>query len=827
MALGRCVQINVGDRQFCISLRTVENPRQYVIYVDDVEVLHTPRARGIIANSSVDRVAKHIAKKVCSGEDGAGKVCVDEVSEQIRGRVREVLTELYRRISIKRPEVPSDQRVVYVRPPYFYVDGVAVACALTYELAVGDKGIKYVPYLICVDRDRNVSTYKLLDAVQTGIKFDGVIAIPLSVGLKSITAQAETVEELEEMLSDWMEGGMTMVVISGVPTVPTRAKLEKYLYIVRKDPEGWARSAAQFVKDSIYKLSWRLLPTSQKAVMVGTILAASVFPMLPYTTKVVFHSASPGSGKSYHIGITASFIPYNLVISTGSGPGIERSVDFAIAVSIDDVPQKEEARKELADLLIRGFKRDSKRVLTAPDRISPMAIGGGPIVFIPDLAYQLLGISDAATSRAVTISVASDPKFVEIKPPEDVVVKEVLRNIKLVNPSTGEVLVLPGPEDWYALFTAVGLVMCQKFAEELERLRAGLKERPRVVGRYAQAYAAVVAALRAYGLGDLADRAMSMLENRERRDEALEAFVSTISSLWDDVVSGRLPEEIYVKRTSLTDGSDVVFVPLTSVVRYAASRLMLMLGDVPQVTDRVRLEESANASFRTIEHWMRRTIPQELRNDKNLLAYLQGHPALKLLLFKTRNPYSHSVWAVAVAEPSVKALTLLATTNDIETAMAVFCTVRRRICDEFDMPQKEQVCRAEDCEELVQQQTAVAERQEDASAHVQQAELESGTQQQQSPHDADVQQQSQQDRQQLQESISARQQGVDDQTQSQQVASDQLFEHGSTQQDVNAQQQNSASSSAVQQQPRSSRERKTKDEILKIIDDILKKYGGV
>jgi hypothetical protein len=775
MVFTKCISVDASGRQFCVSLKTLENPRQYVVLVDDVEVFHSPRAKWLVTNAAVERVVRHIARRACADESGrVGKACAVEVSEKIRGAVREMLTEFYRRITIKRPEVPADLRVVYVRPPYFHVEEVGVSCALCYEMSVGEKGIKYIPYITCVDKDGNISTYKLFDALQMGIRLGGVAAFPFSVALKSMLAEAETLDELEDMLSSWMEGGLTLAVISGVPTVPTRARLEKYVNIVRRDPEGWARGMAQFVKSHIFGLTWRLLPTSQKAVMVGTVLAASVFPLLPYTTKVVFHSANPGSGKSYHIGILSSFISYNLIISMGSGPGIERSVDFVIAVSVDDIPHREEARRELADLLIRGFKRDSKRIITAPDRISPMAIGGGPIVFIPDLAYQLLGLSDAATSRSITISVATDPKFVEIMPPEDVVIKEVLRNARVVNPNTGEVLTLLGPEDWYAFFTAVGLFMWKKFAEELERLRAELKERPRVVGRYAQVYAAVVAALRAYGLGDLADRVMSMLENKERRDEALEMFATAVSGLWDDFVSRRLTDEVYVKATSLNDGSDVAFVPLTSIVRYAASRLMAVTADVPQVTDRVRLEESANASLRTIEHWMRRTIPQELRNDKNLLAYLQGHPALKFLLFKARNPYGHSVWAIGVTEHSVRALSILASTNDIETAIAVFCVIRRRICDEVDLPQKEQVCRAEDCEETAQQATEQqqsqqrpigAERQEDTFEHSQQtssqqqskqqgAELQGGaqthaqspeperSQQQRSSHTTDVQQSS-------------------------------------------------------------------------------------
>jgi len=714
----KCAGVDLGERRFCISLKAVEDPRQYVIYVDGVEVLHTPRARGVIANTTVERVVRHIARKACSDNGKTDKNCFGEVSEQIRGRVREVLTELYKRITIKRPEVPTDQRVAYVRPPYFHIEGAAVSCALAFEMSTGEKGIKYIPYLVCVDKDRNVAAYKLIDAVQTGVKFGDVMAFPFSVALKGIVTQAEAVDELEDMLSGWMEGGLTLTAIVGVPTIPTRARLEKYLNIIRRNPEGWARAMANFVKDSIFRLSWRLLPTSQKAVMVGTVLAASVFPVLPYTTKVVFHSAGPGAGKSYHIGITASFISYNLVISAGTSAGIERSVDFAVAVSVDDIPQKEEARRELADLLIRGFKRDSKRVLTAPDGTSPMAIGGGPVVFIPDLAYQLLGLSDAATSRAVTISVASDPKVVEIKPPEEVVVKEVLSGAKLVNPDTGEVLILPSAEDWYAFFTAVGLVMWQRFIQELERFRSELKEKPKVVGRYAQAYAAVVAALRAYGLSDLADRVMAMLENKERRDETLELFAATISNLWNDVVSRRLPEEIYIKMFQLSDGSDMVFVPLTSVVRYAASRLMAMPGDVPQVTDRVKLEESANATFRTIEQWMRRTIPQELRNDKNLAAYIQGHPALRLILFKSKNTYGNLVWAVAVTEHVAKALTVLATTNDLETAMAVFCIIRRKICEEVDIPQKELMCRIEECEDLQQPKQPNEESQTSARQQV-------------------------------------------------------------------------------------------------------------
>jgi len=806
MASTKCTSIDISDRQFCISLKILENPRQYVIYVDDVEVLHTPRARGLIANITVERVARHIARKVCVNENGRiNKACASETSEKVRGRVREVLTELYKRITIKRPEVPTDLKVVYVRPPYFYIEEVEMSCALSYEMSVGEKGIKYIPHIVCVDRDGNVSTHKLFDAVQMGIKFDSGIAFPFSVALKSILAETETLDELEDMLSSWMEGGLTLAVICGVPTVPTRAKLEKYLNIVRRDLEGWARGMAQFVKSNIFKLTWRLLPTSQKAVMVGAVLAASVFPLLPYTTKVVFHSANPGSGKSYHIGIVSSFIPYNLIINMGSGPGIERSVDFVIAVSIDDIPQREEARRELADLLIRGFKRDSKRVITAPDRISPMAIGGGPIVFIPDLAYQLLGLSDAATSRAVTISVTADPRFVEIKPPEDVVVKEVLRNARVVNPNTGEVLTLSGPEDWYAFFTAVGLFMWRKFAEELERLRAEFKERPRVVGRYAQTYAAVIAALRAYGLNDLADRVIAMLENRERKDETLELFAATVSSVWDDVATNRLPEEIYVKMFQLSDGSDIVFAPLASVVRYAASRLMAMSGDVPQVTDRVRLEESANATFKTIEQWMRRTIPQELRNDKNLLVYLQGHPVLKLLLFKTKNPHGHPVWSVAITEHVVKAVSIMASTNDVEVAMSVFCTIRRRICEEVDLPQREQICRSEDCEDILRyQEVASAEQQQISQQQVQQL---------------------------LQEPADTRQKETD--TQIQQSVPEQQSRDNLRQQSVDIQQQSQAETAAEgadmqrQAQQSSGIEKKSKDEIMKIIDDILKKYGGL
>jgi hypothetical protein len=701
------VLIDVGGGKFCISLKTVEDPRQYIIMIDDVEVLHVPRVRNIIANSTVDRVVKYIARKMCDGEGKTIKSCLTKITEQIRAYVREALTVLYRRVVVKRPEIPTSDKVAYARPPYFYVEDAGVACALTFELTMGGMGVKYVPYLVCIDKNKSITTHRLLDVVQTGIKINGVLVFPASVALKKIVLQAESVDELEEILSGWMEGGMSLVAIGGIPTVPIRHRLEKYIYVVSKDPEGWAKGVARFIKDKIFERTWRLLSSSQKAVMVGTVLAASVFPMLPYTTKVVFHSAGPGAGKSYHIGITASFIPYNLIISAGTTAGIERSVDFAIAVSIDDIPQKEEARRELADLLIRGFKKDSKRVLTSPDGVSPMALGGGPIVFIPDLAYQLLGVSDAATSRTITIAVAADPKFVEIKEPEEVVVREILRGAKIVNPNSGDMLILPSAEDWYAFFTAVGLMMCWKFAEELERLRAELKEKPRIIGRYAQAYGAIIAALRAYSLSDLADKVITSLESRERRDEVLEALSAAVSGLWEDVVLGKMPGEIYIRKEPVADGSPVVFAPLSSVVRYATFRLAAAYGDLPQVTDRVKIEESANASFKTIEHWMRRTIPKELQNDKNLLAYLQGHPALRQLLFKTRNQHGNVVWGMAISETIAKTLMNLVTTGDIETAIVSFCAVRRRICDEIDLPQKEHMCKLSECDEVLQQPPAV------------------------------------------------------------------------------------------------------------------------
>ena len=714
------VLLDADGRVFCISLRTVEDPRQYIIVVDDVELLHVPKVRSIIANSTVDRVVRYISRKMCNAEGKAIKSCLVEVAEQMRARVREALTTLYKRVVVKKPEIPTGEKVVYVRPPYFYIEDAGVACALSFELTTGERGVKYVPYLVCIDKNKNITTHRLLDAVQAGIRINGVLAFPSSIALKKIIMQAESVDELEEMLSGWMEGGMSLVTISGIPIVPIRHQLEKYIDIVKRDPEGWARGTARFIRNKIFERTWRLLSSSQKAIMVGTVLAASVFPMLPYTTKIVFHSAGPGAGKSYHIGITASFIPYNLVISAGTSAGIERSVDFAVAVSIDDIPQKEEARRELADLLIRGFKKDSKRVLTSPDGISPMAIGGGPIVFIPDLAYQLLGISDAATSRTITIAVAADPKFVEIKEPEEVVVREVLKGAKIVNPNTGEVLILHNAEDWYAFFTAVGLMMCWKFAEELERLRAELKENPRIIGRHAQAYGAIIAALRAYGLNDLADKVVASLESRERRDETLEALSAVVSGLWEDTMLSKLPAEIYIRKESFADGSDVVFAPLTSLVRYAAFRLVTVYGDIPQVTDRVKLEESVNVSFRTIEHWARRTVPRELQNDKNLLAYLQGHPALKQLLFKTKNQHGNVVWGIAVTEQVAKTLILLATTNDIETAIASFCATRRKVCSEIDLPQKEQVCRLGECDEIVQQPPVAVLSQQNSQQHEQQ-----------------------------------------------------------------------------------------------------------
>jgi hypothetical protein len=786
------VLLDIDGRGFCISLRTVENPRQYIIFVNDIEVLHVPKAKSIATNTTVDRVAKYIARKMCNEEEKAVKSCLAEVVEQIRGRVREALTALYKRVTIRKPEVPTGEKVVYVRPPYFHIEDANIACALSFELAVGEKGIKYTPYLVCVDKDKNIATYRLIDAAQTGIKFGDVMAFLSSVALEKIVTQAETIDELEDMLSRWMKGGVALTAISGVPTIPTRAKLEKYLHIVKRDPEGWAKSVARFVRDSIFKLSWRLLPVSQKAVMVGTVLAASVFPVLPYTTKVVFHSAGPGAGKSYHIGITASFIPYNLVISTGTGAGIERSVDFAVAVSVDDIPQREDARRELADLLIRGFKRDSKRVLTAPDGTSPMAIGGGPIVFIPDLAYQLLGLSDAATSRAVSIAVATDHRFVEIKAPEEVVVKEVIRDAKLVNPDTGEVLILPSAEDWYALFTAVGLMMWHRFIEELERLRAELKEKPKVVGRYAQAYGAIIAALRTYGQNDLADRVMASLMSRERRDEALEMLTTSLFGLWNEM--DRLPEEIYVRRESLIDGSLVIFSPLGSVVRYAASRLVTTYGDVPQVTDRVRLEESANASFKTIEQWMRRAIPKELQNDKNLLAYIQGHPALRLLLFKVNNRYGHPTWALVITERVVKSLALLVNAGDIETAVVVFCTVRRRICDEVDLPQREQMCRLDECEDMLQQ----PRMQQPTSADLQQQNV-----------DVQMHTQRPEPEQQLGDDMQQQspQQGLDTQHQS---------KLESATEDADVQRQTPR---------RNSVEKKSKEEILKEFEEFAKKYG--
>jgi hypothetical protein len=714
------VLLDVGGRSFCISLKMVEDPRQYIITVDDIEVLHVPRVRNIIANSTVDRVVRYVARKMCNAEGKAARSCLAEIAEQIRGRVRETLLALYKRVVVKKPEIPTGEKVVYARPPYFYIENAGVTCALSFELTTGEKGIKYVPYLTCVDRDKNIATYKLLDALQTGVKVNGVLMFPSSIALKKIVMQAESVDELENMLSGWMEGGMSLVTISGIPTVPARHRLEKYLYIIKKDPEGWARGVARFIRDKIFERTWRLLSSSQKAIMVGTVLAASVFPMLPYTTKVVFHSAGPGAGKSYHIGITASFIPYNLVISAGTSAGIERSVDFAVAVSIDDIPQKEEARRELADLLIRGFKKDSKRVLTSPDGISPMAIGGGPIVFIPDLAYQLLGISDAATSRTITIGVAADPKFVEIREPEEVVVREILKGARIVNANSGEVLILHETENWYAFFTAVGLVMCWKFAEELERLRAELKENPRIIGRHAQAYGAIIAALRAYGLDDLADKVITHLESKERRDETLEALSAVVSGLYEDAMLSRLPVEIYIRKESFANGSAVVFAPLTSVARYAAFRLAAAYGDVPQVTDRVKLEESANASFKMVEHWVRRTVPRELQNDKNLLAYLQGHPALRLLLFKTKNQHGNMVWGIAVTEQVTKTLTMLAATNDIETAVASFCATRRKVCGEVDLPQRDQVCRLGECDEILQQPPAVAPSQQNSQQHEQQ-----------------------------------------------------------------------------------------------------------
>jgi hypothetical protein len=145
------VLLDVGGRVFCISLRTVEDPRQYVIVVDDVEVLHVPRVRNLIANSTVDRVVKYIARKMCNAEGKAIKSCLAEVAEQIRGRVRETLTVLYKRVVVKKPEIPTGEKVVYARPPYFYIEDAGVACALSFELTTGERGVKHVPYLVCID----------------------------------------------------------------------------------------------------------------------------------------------------------------------------------------------------------------------------------------------------------------------------------------------------------------------------------------------------------------------------------------------------------------------------------------------------------------------------------------------------------------------------------------------------------------------------------------------------------------------------------------------------------------------------------------------------
>ncbi len=145
------------------------------------------------------------------------------------------------------------------------------------------------------------------------------------------------------------------------------------------------------------------------------------------------------------------------------------------------------------------------------------------------------------------------------------------------------------------------------------------------------------------------------------------------------------------------------------------------------------------------------------------------------------------MWAVAITEPAVKALTMLATTNDIETAMAVFCTVRRKICDEVDLPQKEQLCKIEGCEEVPQQAAGAEQQQGYQSAQ--------GT-------------------------TSTERQDVDTQAHTQQLAPEQQREPN---RGVDVQQQ--VPNTTTQQ--RSGVERKSKDEILKEFEEIMREYGDL
>jgi len=366
-----------------------ERPRRYAVNVAGLELLieYSPgegwvvtskksgevlltvrRAWELVRKRRLVELQREVVREIC-GDD---KECRQQKMQEIRrADIRNALREQFlTRVAVRRrvPRSGAATRVV-AYTPLFYISGIHIAGALVYrEVSEGTES-RIEPRLIITQYDENgdmrlltAPSVHLLEAMGSPIQIGHVRLYVKAPAYKEALAAGD-IGSAEEAASEQAE---EMLALLG-PAWPDEERVLYWLDRIKSNPEAWMRWLyAEVLTREINKWAWPKLRGKRLLPLVP--LAVAFSPVFDFILHIVF-SGRRGSGKSLHIGMLASLIPYTFRISQATVPSLDRIRTYAICVAFDEFAGTD------GDLywLVRSFTQKSGRITMAPDRKSAIA----------------------------------------------------------------------------------------------------------------------------------------------------------------------------------------------------------------------------------------------------------------------------------------------------------------------------------------------------------------------------------------------------------------------------------------------------------------------
>ena len=406
-------QVKVRD----VTFRVEKGDGEWIVTAEDDPMFFKTitKARDATKDKFVNSVTKYLEKRGYS----------DITPKEVHDAFYEYFVR--RALARRNLSVPENKRIVFMKLPLDYNEDLGIAIALTYTVKLKNDEYVYEPVILMMGRDGELRELSITDVIR-GVEIEGTNTI-----LIISTHTYKEVEDLDLIQLEKTASDITKNLIERLRgTIPRAEDVLKWVNIIRNSGADvmkllgeYARQKAVFIERYI----WSGFPDyAKEAISLLTSIGIAA-PISDFVMRTVFTSTTPGSGKSYTMGVLSAFQPYAYIIDSATAAAISRVMDGVNVIVLDD-PNIDE---NLIKVLVHSNRKHARRSIADKESRGVIDMELGSIVFLPNLAGQLdrFDTTGALRTRSMIIYTSKDRKMVRILDMYEQMKREVINDLSL------------------------------------------------------------------------------------------------------------------------------------------------------------------------------------------------------------------------------------------------------------------------------------------------------------------------------------------------------------------------------------------------------------